>query len=141
MRDGIPGWALRVGVGVAAAAATTVAMTGAADVGVLSTAGIVMMGLTLGTALVPGTVIPLLLLIGLVVYRLLAAGPVLDLRLVLLVLLMPLISQLAGLAGAIPSRSRCAWTVFRRPALRFAAAVLPVQIALLVVAITSPTPW
>lgn len=138
MRHEVPGWALRVGLGVAAAAATAVAMAGAPGVGVLSAAGIVMMVLVVGTALAPATVLPLLLLIGLVVYRLLAEGPVLDLGLAALVLLMPVIHQLAGLAGAIPTRSRCAWAVFRRPAVRFAVAILPVQMALLVVAVVSP---
>ena len=135
MTQGIPGWALRIALAAAGAAAAAGAITGAPGVSVLSVAGVAMMVLALGTALAPATVLPLLLLIGLVVYRLLAAGPVLDLRLALLVLLMPAIHQLAGLTGAIPARSRCSWAVLRRPALRFAAAVAPVQVALLVVAI------
>ena len=135
---GTTGWVLRFGLAVVAAGAALIAMNGAPGSGVLSPAGIVMVALVAGTAFAPGTVLPLLLLIGLVVYRLLAPGPVLDPGLALLVLLVPLIHQLAGLAAAIPARSRCAWAVLRPPALRFAIAVVPVQLALLVVAVALP---
>jgi hypothetical protein len=132
---GIPGWGMRLVLGAAAAAATAVAMAAVPDVGVLSVAGIVMMLLVLGTAFAPGSVVPLLLLIGLVIYRLLHEGPVLDVGLAMLVLLMPLIHQLAGIAGAIPPHSRCDWRVLRPAGLRYLMAVVPVEIAVLVGAV------
>lgn len=129
---GVPGWVLRLALGAAAAGATGVAMAGAPGVGVTSVAGILMMLLVLGTALAPGSVFPLLLLVGLVIYRVVADGPVLDVSLAVLVLLMPLIHQLAGIAAAIPGRSWCHWPALRPAAIRFVVAVLPVEIALLV---------
>jgi hypothetical protein len=126
----LPGWGLRLALLAASAIAIGVAMAGTPDIGVVSLAGVVMMLLVVGTALAPGSVVPLLLLIGLVLYRLLSAGPALDLGLAALVLLMPLIHQLSGIAAAIPVRSRCEWRVLRPAAIRFACAVLPVEVAL-----------
>lgn len=128
----VAGWALRLVLGAAAAGAIAVAMADVPDIGIISVAGVVMMLLVLGTALAPGTVVPLLLLIGLVIYRLLAEGPALDVALAVLVLLMPLIHQLAGIAAAIPPRSRCDWHALRPAAVRYLLAVVPVEIALLV---------
>jgi hypothetical protein len=134
-RSGIPGWGLRLVLGAVAAAATGVALAGVPDIGVLSVAGIVMMLLVIATGFSPGSVMPLLLLIGLVIYRLMQAGPVLDAGLAVLVALMPLIHQLAGIAGAIPPHSRCDWRVMRPAAGRYLVAVVPVEIALLVGAV------
>jgi phosphate:Na+ symporter len=133
--SGIPGWGLRLVRGAAAAGATAVAMAAVPDIGVLSVAGVAMMLLVIGTAFAPGSVVPLLLLIGLVIYRLLQTGPVLDVGLAVLVLLLPLIHQLAGIAGAIPPQSRCDWRVLRPAGLRYLMAVLPVEIVLLVAAV------
>ncbi len=131
----VPGWCLRLALAAVAAGAVGVAMAGAPQIGVLSVAGIVMMLLALGTALAPDSVLPLLLLVGLVIYRVVAPGPTLDAGLAALLVLMPLIHQLAGVAGAIPLRSRCRWRVLRPAAQRLAVAVLPVEIAVLVAAI------
>lgn len=133
---GVPGWGLRVALAVTAGAATAVAMAGRPDIGVASVAGIVMVLLVLGTAAAPGSVVPLLLLIGLVIYRVLTPGPVVDATLAALVLLMPLIHQLAGVAAAVPARSLCHWRALRPAALRYLIAVLPVEAALLAAAIT-----
>ena len=132
---GVPGWALRLALGLAAAAATAVAMAGLPEVGVTSVAGIVMVLLVLGTAAAPGSVVPLLMLIGLVIYRVLRHGPMLDGGLAALVLLMPLVHQLAGIAAAVPARSVCRWAALRPAAIRLSIAVVPVEIALLVVAL------
>lgn len=135
--SGIPGWGLRLMLGAAASGATAVAMAAVPEIGVLSVAGVAMLLLVIGTAFAPGSVMPLLLLIGLVIYRLLETGPLLDVGLAVLVLLLPLIHQLAGIAGAIPPHSRCDWRVLRPAGLRYLMAVLPVEIALLVVAVVT----
>ncbi len=131
---GLPGWALRLVLGLAGGAAVVVAMAGAGHVDAVSVAGFVMLLLVLGAAAAPASVVPLLLLIGVVLYRLLAGDPTFGPALAGLVFLTALVHQLAGLAAAIPARSRCRWSALLPAALRFVMVVVPVEAAVLIAA-------
>jgi hypothetical protein len=131
----ISGFALRWGLAALATIAVTIAMAGVPDVGFWSVIGIVMVLLVVGTAFAPGTVIPLLFLLGLVAYRLMGDGSTVDMGLFALVALMPAIHLLAGVAGGIPLRARLHWTVLRPSAIRYCIAVIPVEIGLAALAL------
>lgn len=117
------GWMLRVVLGLAVGGALAIALPGAAGVGVWSVAGVSMLAAGIGTVLAPGTVLPLLLLIGLVLYRFAAPGPVLGASLAVLMALIALIHQTAALAAVIPLRSECEWAALRPALVRYAVAV------------------
>ena len=131
----LTGSALRVGLLGLAAAAAAVAMAGVPEVHVWSVVGVVLIGLVVGTASAPGTVLPLLFLLGLVAYRLMGHGTAPDAGLFLLVALMPAVHQLAGACSGIPLRARLGFTVLRPAALRWCGAVIPVEIGLAVLAL------
>jgi hypothetical protein len=120
---------------VLAALAAGVAIGGVPDVGVWSVVGVLLLGMMVGTAAAPGSVLPLLFLIGLVAYRLMAAGAVPDAGLFALVALMPAVHQLAGICSGIPPRARLGWPVLRPAAVRWCIAVIPVEVWLLVLAL------
>jgi hypothetical protein len=128
---GIRGWALRLVLGACAALAAAVVMAQAPVVGVTSVAGFVLMLLVIGTAAAPGSVVPFLFLVAVVLYRLVPAGSLLDGGLAALVVLVPIVHQLAGLTAAIPVRSLVSWRALAPAALRLAVVVLPVECALL----------
>lgn len=130
-----PGWGLRVALLLAASAAATVAMLGAPQAGVTTVVGVVMLLLVVAVTFAPGGATTVVFLLGLVGYRVAADGPTIDGGLVALVLLLPLIHQLAAFGAAIPGRSRVRWGVLRPAAGRLILAVLPVEIALLVAAL------
>ena len=88
---------------VLAALAAGVAIGGVPDVGVWSVVGVLLLGMMVGTAAAPGSVLPLLFLIGLVAYRLMGAGAVPDAGLFALVALMPAVHQLAGMSFGNPA--------------------------------------
>jgi len=129
---GIRGWALRLALGACAALAAAISMAEAPVVGVTSVAGFVLMLLVIGTAAAPGSVVPMLFLLAVVLYRLVPNGSLLDGGLVALAALVPIVHQLAGLAAAIPVRSLVSWRVLRPAALRLVIVVVPVELALLV---------
>jgi hypothetical protein len=118
-----------------ATGAAAVAMAGVPDIGVWSVVGVVMIVLVIGTASAPGTVVPLLFLLGLLAYRLMAHGAVPDLGLVALVALMPAVHQLSGICSGIPPRARLHLDVLRPAAIRWCIAVLPVEAGLAVLAL------
>lgn len=128
----LSGLGLRLALLGLAGAAAAVAMAGVPDVGVWSVVGVVLLGLVIGTASAPGTVLPLLFLLGLVGYRLMGPGLTPDAGLIALVALMPAVHQLAGLCGGIPPRARLGFAVLRPAALRWCGAVLPVEVGLVV---------
>ncbi len=117
------GWMLRVLLGLAVGGTLAIVMAGAVGVGMWSVAGVSMLAVGIGTVLVPGTVLPLLLLLGVVLYRLAASGPVLGASLAALLALVALIHHAAGLAAVIPLRSECEWAALRPALVRYAVAV------------------
>lgn len=128
----VAGWVLRLALGAATVAAILVAMTGAPQIGGLSVVGVLLVAAAVGTVLVPGSVLPLVVLICLVLYRMAAVDPAPDGGLMALAALMALIHQLAGICAVVPARSACQWAALRPAAIRFSAAVLPVEIVLAV---------
>lgn len=113
------GWMLRVLLALAVAGGVAVAFAGAPHVGVVSPVGVAMVAVGVGTVLAPGSALPMLLLVGLVLYRLATTGPVLGGSLAILVVLLPLIHQAAGLATVIPARSVCEPAALRPALMRF----------------------
>lgn len=129
----VPGWVLRLVLGAAAVAAALLVISSDSQARAPGVAQVLMVFAAAVAALAPGTVVPLAVMVGLVLFRLAAGGPILDGTLVVLVALLPLIHQLAGAAAAIPARSKCRWTALRPAMIRYAIAVLPVEIALVAV--------
>lgn len=132
----LPGWALRTVLGAATVGAITVAMIGAPQIGATSVVGVLLALGAIGTVVVPGTVLPLVVLICLVLYRLAAVDTALDGALLALIALLPLVHQLAGICAAIPPRSACHWAALRPALSRYLIAVVPVElvVALVIVA-------
>lgn len=128
----VPGWALRVALGVAGIAAALI-VTRQADLDAAGGMGTILVLLAVGAAAAPGSVCPLLLLLGVIAVRLAAPHPF-DAALVALVILVPLVHQLAGLGATIPARSACRWRALAPAALRFAIAVIPVCLVAIVLA-------
>lgn len=131
----LSGLGLRLALLALAMAAAAVAMAGVPDVRVWSVVGVALIGLVIGTASAPGTVLPLLFLLALVGYRLMGDGVAPDAGLFALVALMPAVHQLAGLCGAIPPQARFGLAVLRPAGLRWCVAVLPVEVGLVVLAL------
>lgn len=128
----VRGWVLRAALGLATVAAIIVAMTGAPAIGAVSAVGVLLFAGAVGTVLVPGSVLPLVVLICLVLYRMAAVDPSPDVALMLLAALIALIHQLAGICAVVPPRSACQWAALRPALLRYLLAVVPVEIALAV---------
>jgi hypothetical protein len=131
----VTGLLLRLLLLALAAGAAAVAMAGVPDIGVWSVLGVMMIALVIGTASAPGTVVPLLFLLGLVAYRLMAHGAVPDLGLAALVALMLAVHQLSGICSGIPPRARLGLDVVRPAAIRWCVAVVPVELGLAVLAL------
>lgn len=123
----VPGWALRATLGAATVAASFMAMLAASQIEATSVLGVLLVIATVGTMLAPGSVWPLAVMIGVVLFRLEAGGPILDGMLMALVALLPLIHQLAGVCAAIPARSACHWSALRPAMIRYAMVVAPVE--------------
>lgn len=128
----VAGWVLRLVLGVATVTAIVVAMIGAPMIGALSVVGVLLVAAALGTVLAPGSVLPLVVLICLVLYRVAAVDHGADVPLMVLAALMALIHQLAGICAVVPARSSCQWAALRPAAIRYLAAVVPVEIVIAV---------
>lgn len=128
----VRGWMLRAALGVVTVTAIIVAMTGAPGVGAISAVGVLLFAGAVGTVLVPGSVLPLVVLICLVLYRMAAVHHAPDAGLMALAALIALIHQLAGICAVVPARSACQWAALRPALLRYLLAVVPVEIALAV---------
>lgn len=125
----IPGWVLRLVLGAATLTASIVVTVAAPRIEAASLLGTLLVMAAIGAALAPGSALPLTVLIGVIVFRAVTPGPVLDATLVVLVALVPLIHQLAGICAPIPPRSSCQWRALRSAIARYAIAVIPVLCA------------
>jgi hypothetical protein len=128
----VPGWALRVAVGAACLTATLTAVVPAPPFGVSSVLGVLLVAASVGAALAPGSVLPLVVLIGAIVSRAATPGPVLDAGLAALLMLLPLIHQLAGVSATVPPRSACHWQALRPAAVRYSLSAIPLACVVVV---------
>ncbi|MEO7125195.1 MAG: hypothetical protein ABI382_06540 [Nakamurella sp.] len=124
----VRGWALRVSLGAATLAASVIVILSAPPIGAIALMEVLLVMAALGTALAPGSVLPLAVMIGVVAFRVASSGPVLDAALIALVALLPLIHQMAGVCAAIPARSTCYVSALRPAMIRYAIAVVPVEL-------------
>lgn len=125
----VPGWALRLVLGGAAVAASLIVMLAEPRIDAPGVLQVFLLLASIGTALAPGSVLPLAVMIGVVLFRLASHVPVLDGTLLALVALLPLVHQLAGMCAAVPARSDCLWRALRPAMVRYAMAVVPVEVA------------
>lgn len=125
----VPGWALRLVLGAAALAASLTVMVPAPPFDAAGLIGVLLVTASVLTALAPGSVLPLVVLIGVIVLRVATPGSVWDTDILVLIALVPLVHQLAGVCAPIPARSACHWRVLVPTAARFAICVIPVEIA------------
>lgn len=125
----VPGWALRAALAAAGLAATGAVMVPAPAFDSSALVTVLLVAASAGAALAPGSVLPLLVMLGAIAVRAATPGPALDAGLAVLVVLLPLIHQLAGVCAPIPPRSACRWRALRPAAVRYAIAVMPVACA------------
>ena len=88
--------------------------------------------MTLWVVLRPASPAPAVLLLLTLVVRIFLAEPVLDGRLIALVLLLPLVHQLCALATVVPMRSAAAWPALIPSVARYLGAVLVTVLGLLI---------
>ena len=88
--------------------------------------------MTIWVVLRPASTAPAVLLLLTLVVRVFLAQPVLDGRLIALVLLLPLVHQLCARATVVPMRSAAAWPALIPSAARYLGAVLVTVLGLLV---------
>lgn len=128
----VAGWALRLALGAASLAASLAAMVPAPPFEAASLLGVLLVAASIGAALAPGSVMPLAVLVGVIVFRMATPGAVFDAPLLALIALAPLIHQLAGVCAPVPARSACSWRALRPAAIRYAITVMPVECAAVV---------
>lgn len=117
------GWALRISLAIACALLGVVTLTSGVGVGMWTLVGIAVVGLGVGTVLRPESIAPSLLLLIAMTMRLVAGEPVIDWRLVCLVVLLPTVQVLAGVAAAVPLRATIAPRVLRPALVRWSMTV------------------
>lgn len=125
-------WLLRAGLAAATASALAIVLIGASGVGVASPAGFAVIAAAVGTVAAPGTVLPLMFLIGVVLYRLATPGAAPDMSLAALIALVPLVHQLAAVCAVVPRRSRCEWMALRPATTRYLVSVVVAELILVV---------
>lgn len=91
-----------------------------------------MVGITSWVVARPGSGGPAVLLIGALVVRIFVGKAELDGRLIALVVLLPMVHQLAALAAVIPPRSTVRWDALTPTVLRYLGAVLATVVGLLI---------
>lgn len=133
----VPGWALRLALGLAALAASLTVIVPTPPLEAAPLVGVLLVMASVGSALAPGSVLPLAVLIGVIVLRAATPGAALDGGLVALVALLPAVHQLAGICAPVPPRSVCQWRAVRPAVLRYAVCVLPVEGVVLAVMIAA----
>ena len=93
---------------------------------------IVAVFMTLWVVRRPGSSAPVVLLLLALVVRIFLATPVLDGRLIALVLLLPLVHQLSALAAVVPLRSAVQWPALMPSIVRYLGAGLVTVVGLLI---------
>lgn len=129
----VAGWALRAALGVAALATVLAVVIPASHFDAIGMLTFFLVVAAIGTSLAPGSLVPAGLLLAVVALRLAATGPAIDGVVATLVALIPLVHQLAGICATVPPRSSCRWAALRPAALRYLAAVVPTEVAVVVV--------
>lgn len=131
----ISGRMLRAVLAVASAGVVAVSLTGGAGASVLTGVGLVLIGLGVVTVAAPGSPAATFLLIAALGIHLMLDTADIDVGVVMLTALIPLVHQLSGICAVIPMVSRVTLTALRPAAIRYAAAVGVVLIAVLVAAL------
>lgn len=131
----VTGWLVRVVLALAAVALVTLSLLGGDDVGALTAVGLVLMAIAVITVTHPGSPAATFLVVGAMFAHLTLDTATLDVNVGLLVALIPLVHQLAGICAGIPLRSRVDLDVLRPAAVRYLLCVGLVEVALVVAAV------
>ncbi|NNG36030.1 hypothetical protein [Nakamurella aerolata] len=133
----VPGWGLRGALGLACGLLVVLTVVTGQDLAAVSMATAVLVATTVYTVAAPGGPAAALLLIGVMGVHLAFGGPVLDVRVALLAVLMLAVHQLAGICAAVPVRAQVTLQALRPVAIRFAIAAGAGVLALVLVAVLS----
>lgn len=127
----VPGWGLRGLLGVAVLTGSVTTLLGAAAPGVTTLLGLLTVGLGLGVVLAPGSGVPTLWILCVLGVRLLAPAPSAGWQLALLVAALPAVHQLSGICAAVPAGAEVELRGLRPALARYLAAVLVVELGVL----------
>lgn len=92
---------------------------------------LLMIGLCLWVVVRPGSAAPAVLLISALCVRIFAGAAVLDGSLIALVVLLPLVHQVAAISAVVPLRSNVYWAAVLPTAVRYLGAVLTTVLGLI----------
>lgn len=128
----VSGWMLRAVLALAVLAVVVLTLLGGSGTGALTVAGLLLLVAGVATVARPGSPGAVFLLLAAMAAHLMFDGPEIDLGVALLAPLIAVVHQLAGICATVPLAARVQAGALRPAAIRLAAAIGLVEVALVV---------